>query len=117
MQQRVAIARALAYKPQGFWIDQPFDSLDALTRLELESILVRLWQELRESILFITPDIEEAIYLSDRIWVLSRRPSRIIQELKIAFPRPRDQVTTRADTRFMKIRNDIYRQISHRGAE
>jgi NitT/TauT family transport system ATP-binding protein len=117
MQQRVAIARALAYEPEVLLMDEPFGSLDALTRLELEDTLLRLWQELRTTILFITHDIEEAIYLSDRIWVLSRRPSRITQELKIAFPRPRDQVTTRADTRFMKIRNDIYRQISHRGAE
>ncbi|HEV8719015.1 MAG TPA: ABC transporter ATP-binding protein [Candidatus Binatia bacterium] len=117
MQQRVAIARALAYEPEVLLMDEPFGSLDALTRLELEDTLLRLWQELRTTILFITHDIEEAIYLSDRIWVLSQRPSQIIQELKIAFPRPRDQVTTRAETRFMKIRNDIYRQISNRGAE
>jgi NitT/TauT family transport system ATP-binding protein len=117
MQQRVAIARALAYEPEVLLMDEPFGSLDALTRLELEDTLLRLWQELRTTILFITHDIEEAIYLSDRIWVLSQRPSQIIQELKIAFPRPRDQVTTRAEARFMQIRNDIYRQISHRGAE
>jgi NitT/TauT family transport system ATP-binding protein len=117
MQQRVAIARALAYEPEVLLMDEPFGSLDALTRLELEDTLLHLWQELRTTILFITHDIEEAIYLSDRIWVLSRRPSQIIQELKIAFPRPRDQVTTRAEPGFMKIRNDIYRQISHRGAE
>jgi len=117
MQQRVAIARALAYEPEVLLMDEPFGSLDALTRLELEDTLLRLWQELRTTILFITHDIEEAIYLSDRIWVLSWRPSQIIQELRIDFTRPRDQVTTRADTRFMQIRNDIYRQISHRGAE
>ena len=117
MQQRVAIARALAYEPEVLLMDEPFGSLDALTRLELEDTLLRLWQELRTTILFITHDIEEAIYLSDRIWVLSRRPSQIIQELKIDFTRPRDQVTTRAEARFMQIRNDIYRQISHRGAE
>ena len=117
MQQRVAIARALAYEPEVLLMDEPFGSLDALTRLELEDTLLRLWQELRTTILFITHDIEEAIYLSDRIWVLSWRPSQIIQELKIDFTRPRDQVTTRAEARFMQIRNDIYRQISHRGAE
>jgi NitT/TauT family transport system ATP-binding protein len=116
MQQRVAIARALAYEPEVLLMDEPFGSLDALTRLELEDTLLRLWAELRTTILFITHDIEEAIYLSDRIWVLSRRPSQIVQELKIDFPRPRDQVTTRAEARFMEIRNDIYRQISNRGA-
>ena len=115
MQQRVAIARALAYEPEVLLMDEPFGSLDALTRLELEDTLLRLWQELGTTILFITHDIEEAIYLSDRIWVLSRRPSRIIEELRIEFPRPRGQVTTRAETRFMEIRNKIYRQISSEG--
>jgi NitT/TauT family transport system ATP-binding protein len=115
MQQRVAIARALAYEPEVLLMDEPFGSLDALTRLELEDTLLRLWAELKTTILFITHDIEEAIYLSDRIWVLSRRPSQIIQELKIDFPRPRHQVTTRAEGRFMELRNDIYRQIGNQG--
>ena len=75
MQQRVAIARALAYAPEVLLMDEPFGSLDALTRLELEDTLLRLWAELKTTIVFITHDIEEAIYLSDRIWVLSRRPS------------------------------------------
>src|SRR5262245_7936806 len=113
MQQRVAIARALAYEPEVLLMDEPFGSLDALTRLELEDTLLRLWEELGTTILFITHDIEEAIYLSDRIWVLSRRPSRIIEELRINFPRPRQQVTTRAEARFMEIRNQIYKQISN----
>src|SRR5438445_1812085 len=115
MQQRVAIARALAYEPEVLLMDEPFGSLDALTRLELEDTLLRLWDELGTTILFITHDIEEAIYLSDRIWVLSRCPSRIIEELRIEFPRPRGQVTTRAEIRFMEIRNKIYRQISSEG--
>ena len=113
MQQRVAIARALAYEPEVLLMDEPFGSLDALTRLELEDTLLRLWEELGTTILFITHDIEEAIYLSDRIWVLSRRPSKIIEELRINFSRPRQQVTTRAEARFMEIRNQIYRQISN----
>jgi NitT/TauT family transport system ATP-binding protein len=115
MQQRVAIARALAYAPEVLLMDEPFGSLDALTRLELEDTLLRVWAELRTTILFITHDIEEAIYLSDRIWVLSRRPSQIIDELSIDFPRPRNQVTTRAELRFMTLRNAIYRQIGHHG--
>ena len=115
MQQRVAIARALAYEPEVLLMDEPFGSLDALTRLELEDTLLRLWAELKTTILFITHDIEEAIYLSDRIWVLSRRPSQIIEELKVDFPRPRNQVTTRAAARFMELRNAIYRQIGNQG--
>ena len=116
MQQRVAIARALAYEPEVLLMDEPFGSLDALTRLELEDSLLKLWAELKTTILFITHDIEEAIYLSDRIWVLSRRPSAIMQELDIPFPRPRDQLTTRANARFMELRNGIYRQISNQSA-
>jgi NitT/TauT family transport system ATP-binding protein len=113
MQQRVAIARALAYEPEVLLMDEPFGSLDALTRLELEDTLLRVWAELKTTILFITHDIEEAIYLSDRILVLSRRPSEIIQELAVEFPRPRNQLTTRAEARFMAMRNEIYRQIGH----
>jgi len=111
MQQRVAIARALAYEPEVLLMDEPFGSLDALTRLELEDTLLSLWAELKTTILFITHDIEEAIYLSDRVWVLSRRPSQIIDEIDITFPRPRNQVTTRAEARFMEMRNEIYRKI------
>jgi NitT/TauT family transport system ATP-binding protein len=111
MQQRVAIARALAYEPEVLLMDEPFGSLDALTRLELEDSLLSLRDALKTTILFITHDIEEAIYLSDRIWVLSRRPSQIIDEIKVDFSRPRDQVTTRAERRFMEIRNAIYGKI------
>ena len=113
MQQRVAIARALAYRPEVLLMDEPFGSLDALTRLELEDTLLAVWAELKTTIVFITHDIEEAIYLSDRIWVLSRRPAQIIQELAIDFLRPRNQLATRAEPRFMTLRNDIYRQIGH----
>ncbi len=113
MQQRVAIARALAYEPEVLLMDEPFGSLDALTRLELEDTLLRVWQQLGTTILFITHDIEEAIYLSDRIWILSSRPSRTIEELTIDFVRPRHQVATRGQSRFMELRNAIYQRISN----
>jgi NitT/TauT family transport system ATP-binding protein len=116
MQQRVAIARALAYEPEVLLMDEPFGSLDALTRLELEDTLLQLWAELGTTILFITHDIEEAIYLSDRILLLSQRPSRIIEELPIDFSRPRNQMLTRAQPGFMEIRNRIYQRIHNESA-
>jgi NitT/TauT family transport system ATP-binding protein len=110
MQQRVAIARALAYEPEVLLMDEPFGSVDAMTRLELEDGLLKLWKELGTTILFVTHDIEEAIYLSDRIYVLGRRPSSVIETLDVSLERPRNQLTTRADADFMKLRNEIYRR-------
>lgn len=117
MQQRVAIARALAYEPEVLLMDEPFGSVDALTRLELEDTLLTLWRELRTTILFVTHDIEEAVYLSDRICVLGRRPSRVIQRVDVNLSRPRNQLTTRADPRFVELRNEIYQQISNETAK
>jgi len=112
MQQRVAIARALAYEPEILLMDEPFGSVDALTRLELEDTLLAIWKDVGTTILLVTHDIEEALYLSDRIYVLSRRPSRITQSLGVTLGRPRNQLTTRADAKFIELRNEIYKQIS-----
>jgi NitT/TauT family transport system ATP-binding protein len=112
MQQRVAIARALACKPQVLLMDEPFGSLDALTRIELEDTLLRLWESLRSTIVFVTHDIEEAVYLSDRVYVLSRRPSRMIDNAAVDLPRPRHQLASREDARFIKLRHHIFELIS-----
>jgi NitT/TauT family transport system ATP-binding protein len=112
MQQRVAIARALACKPQVLLMDEPFGSLDALTRIELEDTLLRLWESLRSTIVFVTHDIEEAVYLSDRVYVLSRRPSRMIDNAAVDLPRPRNQLASREDARFIKLRHHIFELIS-----
>lgn len=112
MQQRVAIARALARRPEVLLMDEPFGSLDALTRIELEDTLLGLWESLRATILFVTHDIEEAVYLSDRVCVLSRRPSRIIEEITVQLDRPRNQLTTREDPRFIQTRHRIFELIS-----
>lgn len=114
MQQRVAIARALAYEPEVLLMDEPFGSVDAMTRLELEDGLLKLWKELGTTILFVTHDIEEAIYLSDRIYVLGRRPSHVIHAVDVSLERPRNQLTTRGDADFMKLRNEIYRRTASR---
>ena len=112
MQQRVAIARALACKPQVLLMDEPFGSLDALTRFELEDTLLRLWESLGSTILFVTHDIEEAVYLSDRVYVLSRRPSRMLADTAVELPRPRNQLTSREDPRFIKLRHQTFEMIS-----
>jgi NitT/TauT family transport system ATP-binding protein len=113
MQQRVQIARALAYQPALFLMDEPFASLDAMTRTDLEDQILALWSGFQKTVLFITHDIEEAVYLSDRIIVLDR-PARVVEELDVDLPRPRDQLSTREDPRFLEYRHHIFTRI--RGA-
>src|SRR5688572_1601606 len=117
MQQRVAIARALVCQPQVLLMDEPFGSLDALTRFELEDTLLRLWESLRSTILFVTHDIDEAVYLSDRVYVLSRRPSRVIADTAMDLPRPRHQLTSREDARFISLRHHTFEMISKEMAQ
>ncbi|HEX2604104.1 MAG TPA: ABC transporter ATP-binding protein [Oxalicibacterium sp.] len=89
MKQRVGIVRALATSPQVLLMDEPFGALDSQTRSVMQEILTNMWQRLRLSVLFITHDIEEAIFLSDRIYVMTARPGRIKAEIKVPLPRPR----------------------------
>lgn len=89
MKQRVGIVRALATSPQVMLMDEPFGALDAQTRVVMQQILTNMWQRFRLSVLFITHDIEEAIFLSDRVFVMTARPGRIKAELPIPLPRPR----------------------------
>ena len=89
MKQRVGIVRALATSPQVLLMDEPFGALDSQTRSVMQEILTNMWQRLRLSVLFITHDIEEAIFLSDRIYVMTARPGRVKAELKVPLARPR----------------------------
>ncbi|MDI6104314.1 ABC transporter ATP-binding protein [Actinoplanes sp. NEAU-A12] len=89
MRQRVAIARALSYQPRVLLMDEPFGALDAQTRQGMQMLLTRVWEEHRMSVLFVTHDIEEAVCLSDRVIVMSRRPGAIKADLAIDIPRPR----------------------------
>ena len=89
MKQRVAIARALSYRPRMLLMDEPFGALDALTRHHMQELLTRIWERHRLTVLFITHDVEEAVYLSDRIAVMSNRPGRIKTVVSIDLPRPR----------------------------
>jgi NitT/TauT family transport system ATP-binding protein len=111
MQQRVAIARAIATGPRLLLMDEPFASVDALTRIHLEDMLLELWQELRFSAVFVTHDIEEAIYLADRVLTLSRRPSTVLAELDVDIPRPRDQLETKALPAFQELRSQAFRLV------
>jgi NitT/TauT family transport system ATP-binding protein len=90
MRQRVAIARALAVKPRVLLMDEPFGALDALTRRALQQELVRIWQLTKMTIIFVTHNLQEALYLGDRVLCMTRRPGRIKKEIAIALPRPRD---------------------------
>jgi len=89
MQQRVAIARALSYKPQILLMDEPFGALDALTRQLMQELLTEVWEQHRLTVLFVTHDVEEAVYISDRVIVMTNRPGRIKTEIKVDLPRPR----------------------------
>ena len=90
MQQRVAIARVLVNQPDILLMDEPFGKLDAQTRAVMQVLLLQVWEKLRPTILFITHDIDEAIFLGDRILVMSRHPGRIVKELRVSLSRPRD---------------------------
>jgi NitT/TauT family transport system ATP-binding protein len=89
MKQRVGIVRALATSPQVLLMDEPFGALDAQTRAVMQEILTNMWQQFRISVLFVTHDIEESIFLSDRIYVMTARPGRIKAEITVPLPRPR----------------------------
>lgn len=91
MRQRVAIARALANKPELLLMDEPFGALDAYTRILLQKELLRIWQHERKSVIFVTHSVDEAIFLSDRIVVMSARPGRIIETIAVTMERPRDR--------------------------
>ena len=90
MQQRVAIARTLAVRPAVILMDEPFGALDAQTRGEMQQLLLRIWGETASTILFVTHDVEEAIYLADRIFIMSAHPGTIVEDVQVPFDRPRN---------------------------
>jgi NitT/TauT family transport system ATP-binding protein len=91
MQQRVAIARTLALRPSVILMDEPFGALDAQTREDMQELLLRIWGESASTVLFVTHDVDEAVYLADRIYVLCARPGTIIEDVPVPFGRPRDR--------------------------
>ncbi|MGH3653962.1 ABC transporter ATP-binding protein [Glutamicibacter sp.] len=107
MQQRVAIARALAYRPEILIMDEPFASVDAQTRFELEDLCLKIRDELGMTILLVTHDIDEAVYLSDRIVAIGNKPARVLEILPVELPQPRDQISTRAMPAFSGLRTEV----------
>ncbi|WP_294904425.1 ABC transporter ATP-binding protein [Tatumella sp. UBA2305] len=106
MKQRVGIVRALATNPQVLLMDEPFGALDTQTRTVMQEILTNIWQKFRTSVLFITHDIEEAVFLSDKIYVMTARPGRIKAEITVPLPRPRTAEMTRSPE-FIELVNHI----------
>jgi NitT/TauT family transport system ATP-binding protein len=111
MQQRVAIARALAYQPEILLMDEPFASVDAQTRGDLEDLILEVRDRYEMTILFVTHDIDESVYLADRIVVLSPSPTEVREIIDVGLPRPRDQVDTKELPEFAHLRAHVYRLI------
>ena len=106
MQQRAALARALAPNPKILLLDEPFGSLDQQTRFIMQELIEGLWNKEKRTVILVTHDIEEALYLADRVIIMSARPGQIIQEISIDFNRPR-QNTLRNSKRFTNLKLDI----------
>ena len=111
MQQRVAIARALVCKPDVLMMDEPFSAVDALTRTTLQRLMLTIWQRLPLTVVFVTHDVDEAIYLSQRVISLSRAPARIDDDVQVTLPYPRDAVKARSDASYIAARERLLARI------
>lgn len=111
MQQRVAIARAIAYQPEVLLMDEPFAAVDAQTRADLEDLVRKVRKDLGISVLFVTHDIDESVYLAERVIMLSSSPTVVQEDLVVDLPDERDQLNTRALPRFTELRHHVYEQI------
>ncbi len=107
MQQRVAIARALASECELLLLDEPLAAVDAQTRADMQDLLLGLAAQFRQTCLLVTHDVEEAVYMADRVVVLSQRPTTVVEEIAIGLERPRDQLATREDRRFLEARHHV----------
>jgi NitT/TauT family transport system ATP-binding protein len=116
MQQRAAIARALAYQPEILLLDEPFASVDAQTRADLEDLLLDVWRRTGLTVLLVTHDIDEAVYLADRIVVLSASPARVRKTITVDLPRPRDQIATKELPEFARLRASVFALIKAESA-
>ncbi|PCH98161.1 MAG: ABC transporter [Rhodobacteraceae bacterium] len=111
MQQRVAIARALATRSKLVLLDEPLAAVDAQTRAELQDLLLDLAKRFDQTCVLVTHDVDEAVYLADRVIVLSSRPTSVLKEIQVPLAKPRDQISTREDPEYLRIRHDVLTQI------
>lgn len=111
MQQRVCIARALICEPAVLLMDEPFSAVDAMTRAILQELILKIWQTIPVTILFVTHDVDEAVFLSSRVISLGPAPASIREDVAIGLPYPRDQITTRVDEDFSAIRQRLFSSI------
>ena len=111
MQQRVAIARALIAGPKVLLMDEPFSAVDALARNLLQDLILDLWSKLNITILFVTHDVDEAVYLADRVLTLSKPPVRVTDSIDIDLARPRRQIETRESADFLRYRRALYSKV------
>jgi NitT/TauT family transport system ATP-binding protein len=111
MQQRVAIARALARRPKILLMDEPFSALDAMMRVELQDLLLKLWGDLKLTIVFVTHDLDEALYLAQRVIMLSASPGTIAEEVAVPLTYPRRQIETRSEETYLALRKRLYRNM------
>jgi NitT/TauT family transport system ATP-binding protein len=112
MKQRCAIARAYAVDPQVLLMDEPFGALDALTRVQLQDQLLHTWSQDRRTVLFITHDVDEAVYLARRVVVMAARPGRIQNVVDVDLPYPRTE-EIRLSTEFSQLRNEVWHSVYH----
>lgn len=110
MRQRVQIARALVNRPEVLLMDEPFGALDFQTRLLMQELLLKVWSEFRPTIMFITHDVDEAIFLGDRVYVMSRRPGRLKEQVDVPFPKPRS-MSVLTDPAFISLKERVLQSI------
>jgi NitT/TauT family transport system ATP-binding protein len=113
MQQRVQLARALAMRPSVLLMDEPFGALDAMTKASLQDELLRVQQRTGATVVFVTHDVDEAVYLSDRIVILEGSPATVAHEFEVDLPRPRHQLATKEEPAFLRLRRAVYDSVTH----